>query len=77
MAVVRLANPRRVYTQSHVDDVVETTLAVRERRGEIAGLRIAKQQEVLRQFALEFEPLYEVGTILRRNSTAAASTASR
>jgi tyrosine phenol-lyase len=61
MELVRLAIPRRVYTQSHVDYVVETILAVWRRRSEIGGFRIARQAEVLRHFTAEFEPLYEIG----------------
>jgi tyrosine phenol-lyase len=58
MELVRLAIPRRVYTQSHIDYVVETVVAVWERREEIGGLRIVKQADVLRHFTAEFEPLY-------------------
>jgi tyrosine phenol-lyase len=57
MELVRLAIPRRVYTQSHIDYVVETILAVWARREEIGGFRIARQAEVLRHFTAEFEPL--------------------
>jgi tyrosine phenol-lyase len=60
MELVRLAIPRRVYTQSHIDYVVETILAVWARREEIGGFRIARQAEVLRHFTAEFEPLYEM-----------------
>jgi tyrosine phenol-lyase len=60
MELVRLALPRRVYTQSHVDFVVETILAVWRRREQIGGYRISRQADVLRHFTAEFEPLYEV-----------------
>jgi tyrosine phenol-lyase len=55
--LVRLAIPRRVYTQSHIDYVVEVILAVWRRREEIGGFRIARQAEVLRHFTAQFEPL--------------------
>jgi len=58
--LVRLAIPRRVYTQSHIDYVVETILALWRRREEVGGYRIARQAEVLRHFTAEFEPLYPV-----------------
>jgi len=57
MELVRLAIPRRVYTQSHVDYVVEAILQVWERREGIGGYRIVKQAPVLRHFTAEFEPL--------------------
>lgn len=57
MELVRLAIPRRVYTQSHIDYVVETILAVWRRREAIGGFRISRQADVLRHFTAEFEPL--------------------
>jgi tryptophanase len=61
MELVRLAIPRRVYTQSHVDYLVEAILLVWERRSRIGGFRFAYQAPVLRHFTAEFEPLYPVG----------------
>jgi len=61
MELVRLAMPRRVYTQSHVDFMVEAILEVFERREEIGGFRFSYQAPVLRHFTAEFEPLYRVG----------------
>ncbi|NUL82856.1 MAG: tryptophanase [Armatimonadetes bacterium] len=55
--LVRLAIPRRVYTQSHVDYTVEAILAVYERRSELKGYRIAQQPEFLRHFSAWFEPI--------------------
>jgi tryptophanase len=49
--------PRRVYTQSHADYVVETILAVHEKRKTLRGLRIVRQPEVLRHFTAAFAPL--------------------
>ncbi len=57
MELVRLAIPRRVYTQSHIDYVVEAILQVWDRREGIGGYRIVKQAPVLRHFTAEFEPL--------------------
>ncbi|MEX2584348.1 MAG: tryptophanase [Gemmatimonadota bacterium] len=55
--LVRLAIPRRVYTQSHIDYVVEAILEVWARREGIGGYRIAEQAPVLRHFTARFEPL--------------------
>ncbi len=60
--LVRLAIPRRVYTQSHIDYVVEVILAVFARRERIGGFRFTHQAAVLRHFTARFEPLYEFGT---------------
>ena len=61
MELVRLAIPRRVYTQSHVDYLVEAILLVWERREGIGGFRFSYQAPVLRHFTADFEPLYPVG----------------
>ena len=57
MELVRLAIPRRVYTQSHVDYVVEAILNFWERRSAVRGYRFAEQAAVLRHFTARFEPL--------------------
>ena len=57
MELVRLALPRRVYTQSHVDYVVEAIINLFERRDDIHGLKMAWQAPVLRHFTAKFEPL--------------------
>jgi tryptophanase len=57
MDLVRLAMPRRVYTQSHADYVVEVFEEVVRRRGELRGLRILSQPKQLRHFTARFEPL--------------------
>lgn len=57
MELVRLAIPRRVYTQSHIDYVVEAILQVWPRRETVAGYRFTEQAPVLRHFTARFEPL--------------------
>ena len=60
--LVRLAIPRRVYTQSHIDYVVEAILDVFARRESIGGFRFTYQAPVLRHFTARFEPLYAFGS---------------
>ncbi|PWU02536.1 MAG: tyrosine phenol-lyase [Terriglobia bacterium] len=55
--LLRLAIPRRVYTQSHIDYVVEAILEVNERKREIQGLEIVEQPPFLRHFSARFRPL--------------------
>ncbi len=57
MELVRLAIPRRVYTQSHVDYVAEVVLQVFARRTELRGLRMTYEAPFLRHFTARFEPL--------------------
>lgn len=57
MELVRLAIPRRVYTQSHIDYVVEAVLQVYERRHEIRGMKIIEEAPFLRHFTARFEPI--------------------
>jgi tryptophanase len=57
MDLVRLAIPRRVYTQSHVDFVAEAVIAVASTKEALRGYRIAKAPSVLRHFTAVFEPL--------------------
>ncbi len=54
--LVRLAIPRRVYTQSHIDYVVEAILEVNERREAIRGLEMTYQAKFLRHFTARFRP---------------------
>ena len=58
--LVRLAVPRRTYTQSHVDYVGEVMIAVAERAESLTGLRLTYQAPWLRHFTARFEPI-EVG----------------
>ncbi|MGH7462512.1 MAG: tyrosine phenol-lyase, partial [Longimicrobiales bacterium] len=55
--LVRLAIPRRVYTQSHIDYVVEAIVNVHQQRGLLQGYRIVEQPPFLRHFSARFERL--------------------
>jgi tyrosine phenol-lyase len=57
MELLRLAIPRRVYTQSHMDYVLEAISLVWERRAAIRGYRITEAPQFLRHFTAKFEPL--------------------
>ncbi len=57
MDLVRLAIPRRVYTQSHIDYVIEVILEVWRRRENIRGLELTHQSPFLRHFTARFRPL--------------------
>jgi len=54
MQLVRLAIPRRVYTQSHIDYVIEAVSDVYRQRERIKGLRIVEAPAVLRHFTAKF-----------------------
>jgi tyrosine phenol-lyase len=56
MDLVRLAIPRRVYTQSHVDYVVEIILEVWKKRASIRGLNLTYEAPFLRHFTANLEP---------------------
>jgi tyrosine phenol-lyase len=57
MELVRLAIPRRVYTQSHIDYVIEVVLEVFSHRQGLRGFRITEEAPVLRHFTAKFAPL--------------------
>ena len=57
MDLVRLAIPRRVYTQSHIDYVAEVVIEVARGASSLAGYRIAAAPAVLRHFTARLEPL--------------------
>lgn len=57
LELVRLAVPRRVYTDRHMDMVVRALRNIRERRDEIRGLKLICEAPVLRHFTAEFERL--------------------
>ena len=57
MDLVRLAIPRRVYTQSHIDYVVEIILEVWRKRQSIRGVKLTYEAPFLRHFTAKLEPL--------------------
>ena len=57
MDLVRLAIPRRTYTQSHVDYVIEVVTDVAARAASLPGYRIVEQPAQLRHFTARFEPV--------------------
>ncbi|MGD0669188.1 MAG: tryptophanase [Bryobacteraceae bacterium] len=57
LELVRLAIPRRVYTQAHMDVAAESVLSVFERRDSLRGLRMVHEPKHLRFFQARFEPL--------------------
>ena len=56
MDLVRLAIPRRVYTQSHIDYVVEIILEVWKKREQIHGMKLSYEAPFLRHFTAKLEP---------------------
>ncbi len=57
MELVRLAIPRRVYTQSHIDYVVEVFDELRKQKQSAKGFKIVWEPEFLRHFTAHFEPI--------------------
>ncbi|CUT05433.1 hypothetical protein JGI24_01684 [Candidatus Kryptobacter tengchongensis] len=57
MELVRLAIPRRVYTQSHIDYVVEVITEVYRNRDKLKGYKIVWEAPLLRHFTARFEPI--------------------
>ncbi len=57
MELVRLAMPRRVYTQSHIDYVIEVLALIAENRKEIKGLEIVEAPRVLAHFTAKLKPM--------------------
>jgi tryptophanase len=57
MDLVRLAIPRRVYTQSHIDYLVEVILEVWQNRERIGGMRLTYEAPFLRHFSAHLEPV--------------------
>jgi tryptophanase len=55
LELVRLAIPRRVYTQSHIDYVAEVIIEVYQKRAEIKGLKIVEEAPMLRHFTARLE----------------------
>ncbi len=61
MELVRLAIPRRVYTQSHIDYVIESVIEVYRMRDRLRGMRIVYEAPMLRHFTARFEFVGEEG----------------
>lgn len=57
MELVRLAIPRRVYTQSHIDYVAEVIIEVYNRRDSLSGYKIVYETPLLRHFTAKFEKI--------------------
>ena len=57
MELVRLAIPRRVYTQSHIDYVIEAMIDLFGKRDSLRGLRIVEEPPALRHFTARFEEI--------------------
>ncbi len=57
MELVRLAIPRRVYTQSHIDFLADVVIHTYNQREKLGGYRITSAPKVLRHFSAELEPL--------------------
>lgn len=57
MELVRLAIPRRVYTQSHIDYLIEVILEVYKNRKKLKGYKITYEAPMLRHFTAQFEPI--------------------
>ncbi len=57
MELVRMAIPRRVYTQSHIDYVIEIIIEVFNNRNKLKGYKITYEASMLRHFTARFEPI--------------------
>jgi tryptophanase len=57
MDLVRLAIPRRTYTQSHIDYVIAVCGEVAAHAGDLPGYRIVEEPPALRHFTARFEPV--------------------
>ncbi|MFW5887982.1 MAG: tryptophanase [Bacteriovoracia bacterium] len=57
MELVRLAIPRRVYTQSHIDYVIEVICEVNKNKKNLGGIKITKEPLFLRHFSAGFAPV--------------------
>ena len=57
LELVRLAIPRRVYTQSHIDYVAEVIIEVFKKRNELKGLEVTEETPLLRHFTAKLKPI--------------------
>jgi len=57
LELVRMAIPRRVYTQSHLDYVADTIIELYHKRESVRGVRIVHETRFLRHFTARFEPV--------------------
>ena len=64
---MRLAFPRRVYTQSHVDYLAEVILYINQQRGRVRGVRIVEAPAVLRHFSATMAPVD--GSLMQEEAT--------
>jgi tryptophanase len=55
--LLRLAIPRRTYTQTHMDYVADCLACIKERAPEVRGYKFTYAPELLRHFTARFEPL--------------------
>lgn len=62
MELVRLAIPRRVYTQSHIEYVIEVFEQIMQGREKVQGYQITKETKFLRHFTAHLEPMPQVGS---------------
>jgi len=72
--LVRLAIPRRTYTQSHMDYLIEVIVQVWERRDGVAGMEIVSQPAMLRHFTARFRPIRPRGRAARDRRTATTTS---
>jgi tryptophanase len=57
LELVRLAIPRRVYTQAHIDYVADVLIGLSHKAGQLHGYHITYAPPLLRHFTAQFEPL--------------------
>jgi len=76
MDLVRLAIPRRTYTQSHIDYVIALCGEVAEHAGDLPGYRIVEEPPALRHFTARFEPVHASGAVAAWRPTDTGKAAS-
>ncbi len=73
LELTRLAIPRRVYTQAHMDVVAEGVKAVYDNRDQVPGLKMVFEPEYLRFFQARFEPLKELEVMAKSDERLAVA----